>query len=437
MTSLALSRSLRIVRLAALAGCLAAPAVSGAAEEPGLASPAQTCAAVTASRWQPPSGRHLAAMPPAARPDKGIPHIDRVHGSCIVRVTDHAQEPPRGGIGSESARRAAFNADESRLLLLAQDGRWHLYDAQSLAHRAELPALGADAEPQWHPKRPELLHHLPPRGTALQLLELDLRSGRSRVAADFATRVKRLWPTARALATAGGSPSLDGRYWAFLVEDAARGGLGVFTWDLQEDRILAHLDLAAQRRDRPGQLGMSPSGSHVVLSWHDGATAFTRELAQPRRLPGSAASFDLALAADGEDAYVAVDAAASGAPLFMLRLRSGERTELFATQASGTGTALQVSGLAHRRPGWVLVSTHADHGKGGRQWLHRRLMAVELKAGGRITHLAFHRHRDARRRGEPHATVNRDFTRVLFNSGWGGPDADAYLVVLPRDALSR
>jgi hypothetical protein len=39
---------------------------------------------------------------------------------------------------------------------------------------------------------------------------------------------------------------------------------------------------------------------------------------------------------------------------------------------------------------------------------------------------------------EPHATANRDFTRILFNSNWGIPgstDVDAYMVRLAKGAF--
>lgn len=427
----------RAAPLALLAGLLALPGTaSPGADEFDAPSPEQVCEATVPQHRRLPAGRHLAAIPREARPAKGRPHRDLVHGSCILRVTDHAREAPRG-----FARRPAFNADESRLLVADREGAWHLYDARTLEHRGTLPAIGADADPQWHPLQPQRLHYLPQRGTAMQLLELDLPSGRTRVAADFATRVKRLWPTARAV-RAPGAPSADGRYRVLLADDGAQGSLGLFTWDLQEDRLVASLDLASLGRGRPEFLAMSPSGRHVVASWPDGALAFTRELAGPRRLPGGGAP-DLALTADGDDAYVTVDPQAEGAPLVMVRLRDGERTELFRTRARGAA-ALQVSGRAHGRPGWVLVSTSAEQGPGGRQWLHRRLMAVELRPSPRIVHLAFHHDRSGRPGSAPPASVSRDFTRVLFSSNWGAAgdadadaDADTYMVVLSREALTR
>lgn len=88
-------------------------------------------------------------------------------------------------------------------------------------------------------------------------------------------------------------------------------------------------------------------------------------------------------------------------------------------------------------PGWVVVSTYGDDG--GTQWLHKKVLAVELTTSPRIYNLAFTRAVDNGYWTEPQATVNRDFTRVLFNSNWGvdsDTDVDAYMIELPRGALT-
>ena len=60
---------------------------------------------------------------------------------------------------------------------------------------------------------------------------------------------------------------------------------------------------------------------------------------------------------------------------------------------------------------------------------------MELKADPTIVNLA---HTHVVSNGywsEPHASVNRDFTRVIFNSNWdtgSDLDVDAYIVVLPN-----
>ena len=392
--------------------------------------------------WQPVQGPHLAAVPLLARPPKGVPLLDPVYRSCVVRVTEHDREPPKGFARNDYSRRQAFNAGGTRLLVEAQDGRWHLYDAVTLQHVRVLDELAGDAEPQWHPTDPDKLYFLPNNGVGMKLYRLDVRTGVREIAADLAPMVKAIWPNAMTAWTRSeGSPAADARYWAFQVEDAQWRGLGMFTFDLQAGRLVASYDFAAHGRGRPDHLSMSPSGQYVVVSWNDGPVTFTRDLTQPRALQKKGEHSDIALDAAGDDVYVAVDYEARGGPLFMINLRTGVRTNLFDTYVKGTATALHVSGKAYGRPGWVLVSTYADYGREGQQWLHRKVFAVELAARPRVVSLAHHHSTYAKYWTEPHATVNRDFSRVMFNSNWGTQsetDVDAYMIVLPRgwmDAL--
>jgi hypothetical protein len=412
---------------------------------PGEPAIGEECARVAGPEWRPVTGKLDAPPPATARPSKGRPFRDSVFGTCVVRATEHNAEPPRGFARADYSRRQAFNADGSRFLVTDDNGSWHLYDAASLAPLGALKGLSGDAEPQWHPDDPGVLYYLPRNGVGMRLHELDVRTGRSRVAADFGDRVRRHWPAAGSVWTRSeGSPSADMRYWAFMVDSGDWKGLGLFTYDLRTDTIVATYDLAANGRPRPDHLSMSPTGEFVVVSWDDGPRAFTREFGQPRQLAGRGEHSDIALDANGDDVYVSVDYQASGGPVYMTHLRTGRRTRLFDSYVSSTATAMHFSGKAFRSPGWVVVSTYADHtgggklrralGGGGFQWLHRKVFAVELREDPGIVNLAFHHSTPAGYFTEPHASANRDLTRILFNSNWGtssDKDVDAYLVVLP------
>jgi hypothetical protein len=68
-----------------------------------------------------------------------------------------------------------------------------------------------------------------------------------------------------------------------------------------------------------------------------------------------------------------------------------------------------------------------------------QVFAVELRAGGGVVRLA-HTHslvdpdQEHDYWAEPHATVNRDFSRILFTTNWGrsgSEDVDMYLIELP------
>lgn len=417
-----LLRGLAVV--VAAAGCARAPAQ---ARSPGAAGPC--------TRTYPPGFSLVAGptndpVPALARPARGAPFTDPMYRTCIVRATDHSADGLAGFARSDYSRRQAFNADLSRFITIAHDGSWHLYDPTTYAHVGSLPGVGGDAEPQWHPSNADVLYYLPNNG-GLVVNELTVSTGRNRVVGDFRGRLP--WPEAAHVWTRSeGSPSADGRFWAFQAEDADFRTLGFLVWDRDTDTIVSTYPTAK----RPDHLSMSPTGNYVVVSWDDAVTAFDRSLRSPQTIHGKTEHSDIALDAAGDDVYVSVDYESDGY-VFMHNLRTGTRTRLFPSYLEGTATAMHFSGKAFARPGWVLLSTYAEYG-GRQQWLHRKVFAVSLTANPTIYALAHHHAVPNGYWTEPQATVSRDFTKVLFNSNWGidsATDVDTYMVEVPAGAL--
>lgn len=396
----------------------------------GTASAA--CSTVYSSSLSLITGKTTSTIPTVAKPVKGQAFSEPTYKTCVTRVTDHAVEPPAGFARNDYSRRQAFNADSSKLLVYALDGFWHVYDARTLAHIKRLTGPAGDAEPQWHSSDPNLLYYLPSNGIGMKLYELNVATDQSRVIGDFAARLKARWPTAMASWTKSeGSPSADGRYWCFMVDGDGWNSVGVFTWDRDTNTITGMRDTNG---NRPDHLSMSPSGNYCVVSSDDasGTVAFSRDFSQQRKVHHKSEHSDIALDENGDDVYVAIDYQSNAGDVFMVNLRTGVKTVLFPTYLSGTATALHVSGKAYNKRGWVVISTYADGG-GSLQWMHRKVMAVQLKADPTIYHLAHHHSSPAGYWTEPHASVNRDFTKILFNSNWdlASEDIDTYMIELP------
>ena len=401
----------------------------------GLSPP---CASFYTASFALTSTRVADAIPALAKPAKGVAVADPTYRTCLVRATDHAADGLSTFARNDYSRRQAFNADSSLQLIVAYDGSWHVYNANTRAYVKRLNGPAGDAELHWHPSDPNLVYYLPTNGVGMQLRELNVSANTSRVVGDFGARLRALWPTAAAAWTkAEGSPSADGRYWCFMVDNAAWGSLGLVTWDRDTDTITGS---RATNGSRPDHVSMSPSGNHCVASWvgAPGTVAFSRDFSQQRVLLANRSEHsDLALDANGDDVYVAVDYGANDGEVFMVNLRTGTRTALFPTYVAGTTTALHVSGKAYAKPGWALVSTYADGGS-PMQWLHRKLLAVQLVANPKVYTLAHTRVASNGYWSEPVASVNRSFTRVAFNSNWGSGsalDVDTYVVEIPADAL--
>lgn len=371
-----------------------------------------------------------------ANPAKGTALAEPNYQTCLTRATNHTADGVSTFARNDYSRRQPFNADSTRHLVYALDGHWHLYDAHTHARLKVLPFLAADAEPQWHATNPDLLYYLPTNGVGMQIHELNTVTGNTRVLGDLAARLKARWPGANAAWTRSeGSPSKDGRYWCLMVEDAAWNSLGVVTWDRDTNTILGTKNTNGVR---PDHVSMSPSGNYCVVSGDDasGTVAYSRDFSQSKKLLHKSEHSDLAIDANGDDVYVSVDYQANVGDIFMVNLRTGVRTFLLPSYLNGSATALHLSGKAFSKPGWVLLSTYGEYG--GRQWFHRKLMALELKDNPQVHNLAFTRVVSNGYWSEPHAAVNRDFTKVLFNSNWGtgsATDVDAYMVQIPVGAL--
>ena len=384
-------------------------------------------------------GRLSAAMPTTARPARGVATPDPVTKQVVYRVTDRA-DPVSGFARNDYSRRQAFNAGNTRQIVSALDGYWHVYNANTFTHEKRLPGLAGDAEPQWHPTNPDLLYYLPTTGLGMKLHELNVTTGVSRTVGDFSARVKATWPSAAAAWTKSeGSPSADGRFWCFMVDDAGWRSLGVFVWDLTTDTIVGtHPTLG----DRPDHVSMSPSGKSCVVSWTSskGTVAFSRDFKTSRKVHTASEHSDLVLMPDGSDAYVAVDYSDNAGSVFVVNIDTGVRINLFPSYpGDGSVRAFHFSGKGYGCPGWALVSAQHENTNGKPlSWMDRKLTLVELKAGGRVLNVAWHR------AGfptsdyyfySPVGTMSRDCSRVAFTSSWGGgtfADLNAYQVRLPE-----
>ncbi|MDO4231696.1 MAG: hypothetical protein Q4D19_06155 [Lautropia sp.] len=407
------------------------------------------------------NGTETSAIPDRGTPGVAAPFQDPNYGSCIARITDNGYNGAYRR--SDYSRRQSFNADSSYMLIYALNGFWYLYDAKTLTEIRQLNGPAGDAEPFWHPTDPGKLYYLNRDGIGMQIHLLDVNSNASQLVSDMGAQVQALWPSATAAWTRSeGSPSADGRYWCFLAENSSSWrSVGVFTWDLQENRIVGSMPLS----ERPDHVSMSPSGNYCVIS-SDGAMgtrSYRRDFGAPYsayinqpwlQLMSKSEHSDIAYDRNRVDAYVAVDYAVGD--VFSTNLVTGKRTSLFSAYPGRTASALHFSGKAYNNPGWVLVSAysayHADNvwnnirNTHQQQWMHRKMFAVSLEENPTIRPIA-HVDSNAVDSGnffsywsEPQATVNRDFTRFMFNTNWNsndGREVETYLAAIPNNAVNR
>ena len=426
------------------------------------------CAPILAKAQPLTAGTAVGEMPATPRPATGVATEDPTWHSCVVRLTNHAETQPAHPVFTPHAAQQAFNADDSAVLLRTDHGEWHIFDPKTGKAIRKLGGIAGDAEPQWDPKNPNVLYYLNVDGKDMKIFRLtvDLSpngTDKPELLADMGTQIHHHWPTATHARTRGGTPSDDGRTWCFMAErneGASWNTLGLFTWDLQTGKIIGTQSLPPSA---PEYITTSPSGSHCVVQfpYPTGVLAYKRDFSAPYSAQVSDNSLkllnqgymkygDVARNAQGQDMYVGFDVFSNPHQLFMTNLATGEKTPLLTTSfGANTDTGVQVSGRALQRPGWVLVSGFGERKDGvnnlaandpNRKWFHRKMFAFSLENPPKVLSIAnLHHPWDSNQNAtwpRPQGTVNRSFTRMLFNSTWDSmnvQDLDTYLVeILPN-----
>jgi hypothetical protein len=255
-----------------------------------------------------------------------------------------------------------------------------------------------------------------------------------------------------------GSPSADGRFWGLMAEDENWETVAFLVYDLAADSILARRDLSGV----PGAAGIdsvtiSPSGDYFVADFGDsycergamgadpapcGVMVYGRDLTTGRGLLRIGGHMDLAF--DVKNREVAVFQDLDADSLSMVDLSTGVVTPLWPIDFSHSPLGFHISGRAFDRPGWAVVSTYSG-AQPAATWMDDQVFLIELTPGGRVVRLA-HTHSTFAEGtvtygekdywAEPHASTNRDLTRILFTSNWGEAGTervDMYQISLPAD----
>ncbi len=380
--------------------------------------------------------------PSLDKPEPREPFRDPVFGACLVRVTDHRADAPSPGLKNEYARVQAFNSDGTRLLIYGTDGAWYLYDALTLRPLGELP-LGD--EPRWDAQSPNLLTYI----DETRLMAFDVAQGEAEVVRDFADDAPD--GTVMVWTAHEGRPSMDGRFFGLMAENGDWVPVAFLVYDRDADEVTVRdMRRVVGIEDDVDHVTISPKGTYFLASFDRacgvgqlgtearpcGLMVYERDLTNGRGVLRIVGHYDVVLDRQGREVVVYQDLDTDH--ISVLDLATGAVTPLWPIDFSHTPIGFHFSGLAYDKPGWALVSTYSGGYPKAYTWMDDQVFALELIAGGQVVRLAHtHSKVDPRRDhdywAEPHATVNRDFTRVLFTSNWGrsGTEAvDAYMIVL-------
>jgi hypothetical protein len=385
--------------------------------------------------------------PDLSEPEPRTLFYDPVFGTCLIRATDRVNDPlnpgdSSRGLKNEYARVQSFNADESLLLVRSIESFWYVYDAHSLLPLGEVPAV---VEPRWDAHNPGLLYFI----DETRLLAYDLSSGSLSLIREFAADfpgqdLAAVWTRYE------GSPSYDSRFWGLMAQNSDWNTIAFLIYDLELDQVTI--------RGLPGgydidNVTISPLGNYFLASYDNycqpgksggdpdpcGLMVYDGRLENGRNLLRILGHYDTALDPDGQEVIIYQDIDTDH--LSLLDLESGQITPLLPIDFSHTGIGFHFSGRASGLPGWALVSTYNGGHPQAYTWMDDSIFAVELKAGGRVvrighTHSLYNENIEKDYWAEPHASVNRDFTKIVFTSNWGRTgteEVDLYLISLPEN----
>lgn len=394
-------------------------------------------------------GTAVYAVPDLEEPPPRVWYRDATFGTRMIRMTDRDGDPapddPSPGLVPEYSRVQAFNADGSRIMIRGTDGAWYAYDAATLLPTRRLVVA---TEPRWDPHHPNVYYDID--GTRLR--SHDLSTDAEALIRDFAGDLPGSSPEA-VWTRWEGRFSDDGRFWGLLAQTGDWEAAAFIVYDMERDAVTVR-DILGRRGTEEGidHVTMSPRGTYLLASFDRscerdelgddrdpcGLMVYDRDLREGRGLLRVVGHYDTGLDPGGGEVVVYQDLDTDH--ISMLELESGAVTPLWPIDFSHTGLGFHFSGLAVDRPGWMVVSTHDDD-PAIHTWMDDQVFLVETVAGGRVVRLA-HTHsvvdddREADYWAEPHATTNRDLTRIIFGSNWGrtgSGDVDAHLLVLPDD----
>jgi hypothetical protein len=366
---------------------------------------------VTGSAYPPSTSLRYVATPSNSRPGYLGSISDPTWGTKVTRVTD-ANTLGSSVVRHAYARAPVWNADES-LLLLGYSYPGYLLDGQTLAYKGR---ISQPAGATWSNTDRNILYGT--AGGTNKFVSMDVRTGAYTTLGTFSGY------STVTLGEGEGGISNNDRF--AVLQARGSNGNALFVFDIPARAIRAKLDLGSRW---PNWAGISGSGQHVVVGWsssdgsarYQGLEQYDNNLGFVRHLWDYSRHGDFALNGAGEDIFVMVGAPATES----WRLSDGARTRLLpADNAFGSGHA---SGRNVERPGWVYLSVYeARPGFAGDD----QVVAVKTDGSGTVQVFAHAHHRTSNYQEMTMAVPDRDGTRVVFASEWGG-SLNTYVARMP------
>lgn len=392
--------------------------------------------------------------PNISKPDVGVEQTSEF-GAKYKRITI-----PSSGVDDAAVTQmfpiyskvGAWNSDGTKLLLQAQNGFYHLFDGKTYEHIAKLDNSknmyysGTDPEVRWSHTNPDVFYYV----YQMQFRSYDVST--------YTTTTIRTFSDSDC--GYSGTPSLamihngdegnsddNDRYWVWYVQvgSPTYEQKRIIVYDRVTDLVLSTAGYESGGicgvdacPTSANWAGMSHSGNHVIVSWNlgasdgdfttrgKGAEVFNRSLSYTVKASEKNWHDDLAQLADGTDVYVGQS---------HLNLTNGYKAIRAVSLDDGTikkSCMLPLTRFQHisgrtsgsKIKGWILYSTYDQTGSqagiisdGGTFALENFAVNMDTCEVIRIAHTQSN-WSGSNYYSEPHATVNSDFTKIVWGSNW-------------------
>jgi hypothetical protein len=365
----------------------------------------------------------------------------------IIRITD-ARSSGMPGICPDYSKRAAWNTDESYLLLRTGFGDALLYDGSTYQFIKTLDEVyGEDVF--WHPSDPDIILFNPVN----LLCSFYIKTGAIDTLHEFSDYTF-------ANSRAEGNLSRDGRFYAVVgIEYDTINYNSIFRsillYDISGDSIISRLALPDTLVDFDW-VSVSPLGNYVVVDYatpfygrFNGVEVYNRNMNFIWQQPLGFGHSDLTVDENGDECLVMdyYDENENKTIIKKIRLSDGAQTNLLDVNWSFN---LHISCRNIMDNQWCIISTFDGEGRledDSTNWLpfENEIFALKLDGSGDVRRLAHHHSRrfspitpdrdNSIYYAEPHATASKRGDRILFGSNWrqqvqSDTSVDSYIIDL-------
>lgn len=364
-------------------------------------------------------------MPNLPKPTVGVTFTDPRFHTYVTRITD-ARSLSIPGIIPSYSKRQVWNADESMLILQTGSGVYRLYNGTSYQFIRELPSVEGE-DVFWHPVNPNIIIYNP--GNSLH--SFNTITNQSTLIRTFGNY---LWANTRG----EGNLSADAKYYAFVGRHTDTTFSDLVVFDIQTNAIVSTLSLPSNLTNFDW-VSISPLGNYVVVDYADeisgrfhGVEVYTRNFNFIWQKPLGAGHSDLGIDVNGDEILVMDIYNPDSNKVFIkkFKLSSGAETELLSFSQLFYD---HISCRNEERREWCFISTFDNPGRlthDSTNWLsfEDEVFALKLDGSRQVQRIAHHHSRrfspitpdpdNSIYWAEPHATVNRKGTRILWGSNW-------------------